>query len=74
MDPTLEFIGKAAGIFDVCIIIPLCIMWLGIWVQWLVMHKYKLPATHWVFAAISFPIAWLAVHVALWAAEWIWNL
>jgi hypothetical protein len=74
MNPTLEYVGKWAGAFDACVIIPVCFIALGLAARRYIEAKYKLPYNHWALLVITASSAILAAHAVRWTVWWIWSL
>lgn len=73
MHPLLEFIGKAAATFDVCVIsfvlgIVATVLLVGRVQKWL-----KLPDGHWAITPLIFAGMWITLNVALSLVKWIWT-
>jgi hypothetical protein len=74
MSPMLEFVGKAAGIFDACCIIVFVGMLATVSLQLWMSRRIKLPANHWALVPIGVLGGLITIRLLTWVAQWIWNL
>ncbi len=75
MNPTLEFIGKAAATFDVCVISFIVGLVVTLLLAGRVRKWWKLPEGHWAAHAALLAGAIITTQLALTLAKvvWTWN-
>jgi hypothetical protein len=74
MKLALEYIGKFAATFDVCVIsfvlgIVATVLLVGRVQKWL-----KLPDGHWAITPLIFAGSWITLNVGFALAKWVWTL
>lgn len=73
MHPALDFSGKVAATFDVCVIsfvlgVVATVLLVGRVQKWL-----KLPDGHWATTPLIFAGAYITLQVGMVLAKWVWT-